>query len=51
MAEESLRTIEGAGANPHKVLIDAEEFLAWCREHNKLNESGTRAEFTSLRNV
>jgi hypothetical protein len=49
MAENSLREMESAGVRPDKVMIDAEEFLAWCQLHKKQNESGSRAEFASIK--
>jgi hypothetical protein len=41
--------MESVGIKPDKVIVDAEEFFAWCRSHNKQNDSGSRAEFASFK--
>jgi len=49
MAEESWKIIakRSSDLNVKKYMIDAEEFLAWCRELGKPNDSSSRAEFVS----
>ena len=52
MAGETLARMRVAGIEPHKVLIESSELLAWCFAHAKANNAPSRAEFVSeqLRN-
>ena len=49
MAEKSLRNMADAGIIPFKVMIDADEFFAWCQSHEKQNDGGSRAQFASFK--
>lgn len=47
MAEVNLSYVLKAYPNAQKVLIDADEFLAWCHLRRRPNNSDARAEFVS----
>jgi len=47
MAEVGLGDLKRAGVNPVKVMIDADEFSAWCSLHRKQNNAASRAEFVT----
>ncbi len=49
MAEEQLLPLQRAGIIPVKVLIDPDEFSAWCNERSKRNDASARAEYVSTR--
>ena len=47
MANEALETLNSAGAAARKVLIDPEEFLAWCQKERTENSAAARSRFVS----
>ena len=47
MAEDTLRNFVNAGVAPEKVIIDPEEFAAWCKARHKRNNASARARFVS----
>ena len=50
MAEEALAKMRRAGISPVKILVTANDLLAWCLLHKKENNAGARAQFVSERN-
>lgn len=49
MAVSAIRELQRAGVRAVKFHIIPEEFSAWCKQHGKLNEAASRAEFVSER--
>lgn len=47
MAEGELLHLSKAGIIPVKVLIDPDEFSAWCKEKSKRNDASARAQYVS----
>lgn len=47
MAEDTLRNFAKAGGVPTKVVIDPEEFFAWCKARRTRNNAAARARFVS----
>ena len=47
MAEGELLHLSKAGIIPAKVLIDPDEFSAWCKQKSKSNDASARAEYVS----
>lgn len=47
MAEGELLHLSKAGIIPAKVLIDPDEFFAWCKEKSRPNDASARAEYVS----
>jgi len=47
MMRSYLAKMGGAGIRLVRIDIDAEEFLAWCREHDRPADAGARAHFTA----
>ncbi|NTV87878.1 MAG: hypothetical protein HGA21_14200 [Burkholderiaceae bacterium] len=47
MAEEALSDMKAAGLKVDRALINAEELLAWCIAHNKINSAASRSEFVA----
>lgn len=43
------RDLESVGRKIRKFPIDIDDLLAWCREHNRRNDSEARAEYVSQR--
>jgi hypothetical protein len=41
--------MQGVGACPMKVLVNADELLAWCLLRKQQNNAGARAQFVSER--
>ena len=49
MAEQQLLQVQKAGIVPVKVLIDPDEFSAWCKRNAKINKASARAEYVATR--
>ena len=49
MAEAQLLPLQKAGIFPVKVLIDPDEFSAWCKERSRRNDASARAAYVSTR--
>lgn len=49
MAEAALRDLLIVGVAGRKVLIDPEEFTAWCELRNEKNDASARARFVSAK--
>ncbi len=49
MAEDTLRNFAKAGGYPAKVGIDPDEFFAWCKARDTLNDAEARARFVSYK--
>jgi hypothetical protein len=49
MAEEQLLALKKVGIFPVKVLIDPDDFSAWCKERSQRNDASARAEYVSTR--
>lgn len=47
MALAALEQLEETGIIPERVPVQAEEFLAWCRENSREPDSGARAHFAA----
>lgn len=47
MATKTLKQLVASGIEAEKVLIDADEFLAWCRSNEAQPDSGSRARFVA----
>lgn len=47
MAEDALLELRKAGIIPVKVLIDPDEFSAWCKGKSKRNNASARARYVS----
>lgn len=44
-----IRELESVGRQIRKIPIDVDALLAWCREHNRRNDTEARAEYVSQR--
>ena len=47
MIEETFARMQEAGARAEKVLISADELLAWCRTHERPNNAAARAAYVA----
>ena len=47
MAEDSLLKLRKAGIIAVKVLIDPDEFSAWCKQKSKPNDASARAHYVA----
>ena len=51
MAERALKDMIAAGLDAEKSYIHAEELLAWCIAHDKINGAAARAEFVAQQGI
>jgi hypothetical protein len=49
MANEALAKLKNSGVVAQKYLIDADDFLGWCKEKGIENDAAARARFVSER--
>lgn len=47
VAERSIADLRARGIIAKKMLVTADELLAWCLAHGKPNDTASRAEFVS----
>lgn len=47
MAVKARREFQRSGVRALECLIQPEEFLAWCKQHDQENNSTSRAEYVS----
>jgi hypothetical protein len=47
MAEGALADLKASGLNPARSLIEADDLLAWCLAHDKINDAAARSEYVA----